>query len=1491
MNESLQSSSTTTNESTATSTAIDQAQFKAKNIVHLITNVVTQIKAIEAFTPIPPKEVLKRKLSKEHQRLYNGNNCDNRGGDTSNDVDGVDRNKHEEEIVHLFELLTVSRTTISDSDSDSASASESNSPRRIHDPQNENDFLSEIEHHVGIPSLPKNNSSSQSCSSRTTTHDQKSATTTAANHQHPLERDRQNLVYQIFIPLLMALGETYAVLDQQKHEEVAEEEDDENVQTGTSINNQNKNMKNEITKRLITKSSSKHEKPKAPKGLLSLSNYTDIASLLELLVCTSILPLLESSILLDIEQRIQHTLPKSLCGRLRIKSLKWGMDVLKHVQTQSQTQQKSNNHATKTTTDNASTIHTRNRKEERLQQILHKIQNAKHELSIVCNVISQIIVLERFRPMLLPRHITDVYATLFQLERLDDLELKFSSSLNLMCQSTATATAIDTANVSLDRKNYGDVYEKYTNVNWIRYLFLQQEMAQTPTFDLLTNCQNHQLKNNFKQQQIIDTYTQVKSYQSLLLSGKKTPTWLKARVGTLLTNIATDEKSIDGLLAIIDIFVVAASSLPTEEMTGASSRLGRTLCTTSITTASDNIRYYDKLLNQFIKIIDELLKRRYESSSADNPSDETMDVRTVGVIHTIWAVLENVSIPSVLKFFNQLVQGLYAPKLSLSKDLTSSSSSRGTKFDVMPSIHRLHALLLYTPLGTHSSEHVLNQFCTFLISNTSASCYDPQPKVESSPPQAPGIVSPMSQIIRVACCGGNKAIQNEDCKLATDTLKLILFTIISKCKLIHGEDSIGSYMVSILLQCVVFNHLDLTSYGYSRSTSSIESDIVFSKLNEIVLEQDLICGMEIRSSFIIEKLICNLGEFSKNLPSELFRLLLLVYFESSSSQKQNECSVMLPEVIKSKLYEYKIVSMMMLPILCEKCSPESIFMEMENENNGVLQIVALIISTVSSRFSNAKSLEDDALETQLSITSIVLSLLIAMLELGSEKRSKGEEVSLRKMMPSLHTLSTLGNAGFHDNNATKTLVLKSELAEMSSHAMAIIASRSVMDMQQKNDVESMNKLSKLELMRKKIQDAEIQLSSDQPPLRARAVVNLRHLARGYLEDLQTSCSTSKQQKPPSFITEVNEGAVKQQFSSLDFIQIIRYMAAVCIKALDDKESYVYQASVQTLVAIADVSPSLLMPLLIEAVVTSKVYLSDFTAEDDIILINLEQRIKIIEALIFTIRRRGDAIRSYSNLIMDSILFGKKKNMNNMNADKEDISKTIQIGTESYFRGEKDNNYAYDEYASTSDTPEERQIRVNTGGPVYNNEEEDVLRGALINILAELVTSISPSTAAKYCPILIDLGVNVLRLDQSRVVRRPAALLCREVYACSLRESEKYSVTMRVYDAEFTIALAQDDETLLTTLQRCIAADDVDLICNDKVVHSVKDKTRLYDPATVARCQEALDIRDELAECGFLGVVLLHVKSKGQVTQLDRFLQRELKSKTSKPILDISSLNT
>ena len=194
----------------------------------------------------------------------------------------------------------------------------------------------------------------------------------------------------------------------------------------------------------------------------------------------------------------------------------------------------------------------------------------------------------------------------------------------------------------------------------------------------------------------------------------------------------------------------------------------------------------------------------------------------------------------------------------------------------------------------------------------------------------------------------------------------------------------------------------------------------------------------------------------------------------------------------------------------------------------------------------------------------------------------------------------------------------------------------------------------------------------------------------------------------------------------------------------------------------------------------------------------------------------------------------------------------------------------------------------TGGPVYDNEEDDVLRGACINIIAELVATMNPSAIANYCSILVNLGVNVLQLEQSRVVRRPAALLCRELYACSLREGGQYSVNMKAGDAEFTIVLVKEDEILQATLWRCTAGDDVDVMYGDKVIHSVKDQRRLYDPATVARCREALEVRQEIIECGFLDLVQLYVKStKGADTQLDRFIEKELQTKSPKLILDYS----
>jgi hypothetical protein len=42
---------------------------------------------------------------------------------------------------------------------------------------------------------------------------------------------------------------------------------------------------------------------------------------------------------------------------------------------------------------------------------------------------------------------------------------------------------------------------------------------------------------------------------------------------------------------------------------------------------------------------------------------------------------------------------------------------------------------------------------------------------------------------------------------------------------------------------------------------------------------------------------------------------------------------------------------------------------------------------------------------------------------------------------------------------------------------------------------------------------------------------------------------------------------------------------------------------------------------------------------------------------------------------------------------------------------------------------------------------------------------------------------------------------------------------------------------------------------------VAGKTRLYDPATVTRCQEALNLRDELEQSGTMRLAALIMKSK------------------------------
>ena len=124
------------------------------------------------------------------------------------------------------------------------------------------------------------------------------------------DRDRQGVVNAICIPLLTLLAQCYAVLDMVPQTSSAG--------TGDGMD------KNDSLRQRDGRRNNIKQRPKPPRGLLSIADYTDCACMLEFLVCTSILPNLEESgtILPSPQDRVK-SLPKSLSGRLHRKALLW----------------------------------------------------------------------------------------------------------------------------------------------------------------------------------------------------------------------------------------------------------------------------------------------------------------------------------------------------------------------------------------------------------------------------------------------------------------------------------------------------------------------------------------------------------------------------------------------------------------------------------------------------------------------------------------------------------------------------------------------------------------------------------------------------------------------------------------------------------------------------------------------------------------------------------------------------------------------------------------------------------------------------------------------------------------------------------------------------------------------------------------------------------------------------------------------------------------
>jgi hypothetical protein len=437
---------------------------------------------------------------------------------------------------------------------------------------------------------------------------------------------------------------------------------------------------------------------------------------------------------------------------------------------------------------------------------------------------------------------------------------------------------------------------------------------------------------------------------------------------------------------------------------------------------------------------------------------------------------------------------------------------------------------------------------------------------------------------------------------------------------------------------------------------------------------------------------------------------------------------------------------------------------------------------------------------------------------------------------------------------------------MSSHAMALIGAR-----KSEHDVNYVEEQVRLtarsgwtETIAEKLLLSERDLQSSLPPLRAGAVVSIRHIARSLLTHTSAldngtfaSMSLPGKEERKVMVTEVepSRGTTKQFTESEELGLIARSLARICLISLADTESYVYLASMQTLVVVCDVCPCEILPmtaiLIANGCSDCTVLTSEGKATSVTLTLSPEQRIKLAEALIFMIQRRGDGIFLYGRLLLDLMVFGSKESCQAKQDNLkllEEISCDIQGETHLYFMGSDTDR---SDEAKDNDL-EERQLRINTGGPVFKIEEDDLLRAASISVVCELVTALRPASLAPYCHILVRLAIDALQLNCSRPVRRAAALLARELYACVNRElSDENDEHPRTAMAVAMVCSRED--ALHHVLLSCVSTHDVE-------TSAVNGQPRYVDVATQARCKEALEIRAHLDSLSIFGAATLIAQS-------------------------------
>ena len=1242
------------------------------------------------------------------------------------------------------------------------------------------------------------------------------------------------IVYRIILPLLSALGLCYEILDQIP---TPKEEH----------NNNNKHKHNKKT----------NAPPRPPIGMLSIQNYTDVACLLEWVVCTTIVPLLvPENVLPSIQERVRYHLPKALAGRIPVASLLWGGSSLLRQQQQQQQP-----------TDDSWT-------ERGMQAMQATVQ-----------VVGRLLLLDRFRPMLLPRHLTDLYAALFFVDhwkkQLQQSQQSSSSSSSLY-QSTALRLLND---------------EPHNNKN--------NSSTQPPTATT---------------QVVVDPHWRARTYQTLLRRGRDAPSWLRIAVGARLSALAAKH-----LPAVMAVFVHEAAG--NDDGSAAALRLARALVGVPCQSGENNSKnnnddsssYLEAICDQLLLLLDSVLLRDDDDTDDDGSKGSTtkhqaeenegwkLQRHHVATLQAVWAVLDLLPRPLLDGYFRHIM---------VDRDvvmMTTPNNSEGGEADdchacsirIHRVVQRFGVLLSVLPKGATASAipKVLGWF--FRPVPVPSSGRDATFSMAAASTTASSSLQPLTLLgamLRLAStpCIFKSRVKDD----ALWTLRLFVeATIVTKFgvrdnddkEFVSGDDALAVGLVLALAPC----EWDMQSYtfvlesGMDRVVTQrqvVGDDARLDKMVEgiehraaVVVKQILLGRLQMTSQLLQDAAVAVEEPNGNAVLAFMFRILLLVYVSSNGTSNDSEIPRRLPLPESFGKSTFQMVPLVCLPLLCESCPPDALLRFVDG-GDGVFAIMRIVFDSLRDRFfgsnepyrllkssqgaetscaldqlnqrlSSAASVvvisstiggesaacgvsgaehrsvsaDDDML---LSLTTILLSLLVGILELGAKQRSPQDEAVLQSFADVLQSLaewSTLGNA--KDTILTE---VSSEIAEMASHSLALIASRRLPRENDDRKLGSETSIDPRDSLRHKVLQAEEDLRSTEPPLRARGMVLLRHLANSVGEGRRGG-------EPTRRTVMLVEDEVEEPNNDA----LLSRMLQLAVGALKDSESYVYLAAIHTIVAIAQAEPSKIVPVIGNAIATG-ISIELGTAEA--VELSLEQRAKLTEAAVFIIRRRGSFDRELSFLI-DLLVLGPTNHESSEVVGAVD-PKLIQERTQEYFvKGDEDN---LEEYWKEVD------IRVRTGGPLFAAEEGDVVRAARINIVCELVSVLSPTVVARYCPVLIGCCIATLRLDATRPVRRSGAALARELYAALIREQESLldaGSSLDASDVSMAVAMIESREDVLgAVLQRCVDAMDLDDI-------KAKGMQRIYDPATVARCQEAIDLRHDAERGGIFVAGKLAWESK------------------------------